>query len=96
MLAGMVLALQCVPRSTRVHLFGYNWTQKGQFHMHRMAIEARYAALMAAAGRLTIHPSPCQQLRQCDPPDPPPQVGAGHAGRHCLDKYEPFCSHHSP
>ena len=75
----MVLALQCVPRSTRVHLFGYNWTQERQFKMHRMAIEARYAALMAAAGRLTIHPAPCQQLRQCDP-DPPPQASAG---THC-------------
>ncbi len=62
----MVLALQCVPKSAQVHLFGYNWTQKGQFYLHRMAIEARYAALMAAAGRLTIHPSPCSELRQCD------------------------------
>ena len=74
-LAGMVLALQCVPRSAQVHLFGYNWTQERQFYLHRLAIEARYAAFMAAAGRATIHPSPCSRLRQCDP-DPPPQVRA--------------------
>ncbi len=71
----MVLALQCAPRAAQVHLFGYNWTQEQQFHMHRMAIEARYAALAATAGQLTIHPAPCSQLRTCDP-NPPPQVSA--------------------
>ena len=60
--AGMVLALQCLPRSAHVHLFGYNWTQEKQFHLHRHAIEQRYAALMSASGRLTIPPAPCKQL----------------------------------
>ena len=73
----MVLALQCLPSAAQVHLFGYNWTQKGQFYRHHMAIEARYAALMAAAGRVTIHPSPCDGYRKCEPALPT-QVIAGH------------------
>ena len=64
----MVLALQCVPVRTEVHLFGYNWTPQGQFKLHRLAFEERYAALMAVAGRVTIHPPPCGGLRQCDSP----------------------------
>ena len=73
----MVLALQCVPRDTEVHLFGYNWTSEKQFNAHRLAFEERYAALMAAAGRVVVHPPPCGRLRQCDSPSESPAITGG-------------------
>ena len=73
----MMLALQCVPHDTEVHLFGYNWTSEKQFKAHRLAFEEQYAALMVAAGRVIVHPPPCGRLRQCDPPSGPPAAAGG-------------------
>lgn len=62
---GMMLALQCAPEGSRVHLFGFNWSRK-HWQKHRMASEEHFARAMHAAGRVFIHWPICNGLRNCD------------------------------
>ncbi|BDA43404.1 hypothetical protein COCOBI_04-4160 [Coccomyxa sp. Obi] len=61
---GMMLALECASPQTRIHLFGFNWSQR-HWARHDMDAEEAYARALHASGRIFIHDPICGGLRAC-------------------------------
>lgn len=59
-----MLALECAPLEARVHLFGFNWSQR-HWKRHKMDAEEAYARALHANGRIFLHDPICGGLRAC-------------------------------
>lgn len=60
----MMLALECAPVEARVHLFGFNWSQR-HWKRHKMDAEEAHARALHASGRIFVHDPICGGLRTC-------------------------------
>jgi hypothetical protein len=54
----VLAALECLPAEAHLHLYGFNWSPL-HWARHDAAAEARAIAGLAAAGVVTVHPTPC-------------------------------------
>ena len=59
-----MLALECAPRGTKVHLFGFNWSLR-HWSRHNITAEEAHMKGLHTAGRIYVHNPICGGLRAC-------------------------------
>jgi uncharacterized 2Fe-2S/4Fe-4S cluster protein (DUF4445 family) len=59
-----MLALSCAPRGTRVHLFGFNWSQR-HWARHKISAEEAHIRELHTKNLVYIHEPICGGLRTC-------------------------------
>lgn len=64
MCAGVMLALDCMPKGAALHLYGFNWSRR-HWLSHAIAAEEKFVRLLAARRRLILHETACGGLRFC-------------------------------
>lgn len=62
---GMMLALECLPTSGEVHVYGFNWAH-GHYWAHNMYAENAFTDMLDEAGKVIVHTTPCGGLRDCE------------------------------
>ncbi len=62
--AGVMLALDCMPKGAALHVYGFNWSRR-HWLSHAIAAEERFIRLLAARRRVELHETACGGLRFC-------------------------------
>ena len=59
--AGLLAVAGCMPKTGRIHVYGFNWSQKS-YYMHRMSAESQIVARLAQQHPILV-PSPDMYAR---------------------------------
>lgn len=64
--AGLLAALECLPPSGRIHIFGFNWSDQN-WDGHFIELERGFVQILAEVfpGCIVVHPAPCAAFRTC-------------------------------
>ena len=65
--AALLAVLDCLPGDATIHLYGFNWSSRN-WAGHLMTLERSFIQAFSPqlAGRLLVHPTPCNSYRECE------------------------------
>ncbi len=56
--------LFCTAANSTLHIFGMNWSDR-TWAGHKVNKERAFVAGLEASGRVVVHPTPCDAMREC-------------------------------